>query len=156
MISVRRTLFLALPCWAALAFPGLALAAAVAPAATSVELSPVSTLLQTVLAMAVVLGVILGLAWLARRVNPMALTGNPASLRVVSGVMVGQRERVVVVEVQGKWLVLGVAAQSVNLLCTLDKPEDVPADVPVARGAFADKLRTLLESRGISLPKKPS
>ena len=64
--------------------------------------------------------------------------------------------RVVVVEVQGKWLVLGVAAQSVNLLCTLDKPEDVPADVPVARGAFADKLRTLLESRGISLPKKPS
>jgi len=28
--------------------------------------------------------------------------------------------------------------------------------VPVARGAFADKLRTLLESRGISLPKKPS
>ena len=153
---MRRTLFLALPCWAALAFPGLALAAAVAPAATSVELSPVSTLLQTVLAMAVVLGVILGLAWLARRVNPMALTGNPASLRVVSGVMVGQRERVVVVEVQGKWLVRGVAAQSVNLLCTLDKPEDVPADVPVARGAFADKLRTLLESRGISLPKKPS
>lgn len=109
MISVRRTLFLALPCWAALAFPGLALATTVAPAATSVELSPVSTLLQTVLAMAVVLGVILGLAWLARRVNPMALTGNPASLRVVSGVMVGQRERVVVVEVQGKWLVLGVA-----------------------------------------------
>lgn len=156
MISVRRTLFLALPCWAALAFPGLALATTVAPAATSVELSPVSTLLQTVLAVAVVLGVILGLAWLARRVNPMALTGNPASLRVVSGVMVGQRERVVVVEVQGKWLVLGVAAQSVNLLCTLDKPEDVPADVPVARGAFADKLRTLLESRGISLPKKPS
>ncbi|HNX69811.1 flagellar biosynthetic protein FliO [Rivihabitans pingtungensis] len=153
---MRRTLFLALPCWAALAFPGLALATTVAPAATSVELSPVSTLLQTVLAMAVVLGVILGLAWLARRVNPMALTGNPASLRVVSGVMVGQRERVVVVEVQGKWLVLGVAAQSVNLLCTLDKPEDVPADVPVARGAFADKLRTLLESRGISLPKKPS
>lgn len=153
---MRRTLFLARPCWAALAFPGLALATTVAPAATSVELSPVSTLLQTVLAMAVVLGVILGLAWLARRVNPMALTGNPASLRVVSGVMVGQRERVVVVEVQGKWLVLGVAAQSVNLLCTLDKPEDVPADVPVARGAFADKLRTLLESRGISLPKKPS
>ena len=83
--------------------------------------------------MAVVLGVILGLVG-SHAGQPMALTGNPASLRVVSGVMVGQRERVVVVEVQGKWLVLGVAAQSVNLLCTLDKPEDVPADVPVARG----------------------
>ena len=152
MISVRRTVFFALPCWAALAFPALTLAA---PAA-SAELSPVSTLLQTVLAMALVLAVILGLAWLARRVNPMALAGNPASLRVVSGVMVGQRERVVVVEVQGKWLVLGVAAQSVNLLCTLDKPEDLPADAPIARGAFADKLRSLLESRGISMPKKPS
>lgn len=154
-MSVRRAAFLALPCWAALVFPG-SLLAATAPAAVGAELSPVSTLLQTVLAMAVVIGIIFALAWLVRRANPMALVGNPASLRVVSGVMVGQRERVVIIEVQGKWLVLGVAAQSVNLLCTLDRPDQAPADVPVAHGPFADKLRALLESRGISMPKKPS
>ena len=46
-----------------------------------------------------------------------------------------------------------LAATVVNFTVYTGKPEDVPADVPVARGAFADKLRTLLESRGISLPK---
>ena len=130
---VRRTFSFALPCWAALAFPGWPLATTVAPAATSVaELSPVSTLLQTVPAMAVVLGVILGLVCLHAGSTPMALTGNPASLRVVSGD--GGPTSGWWWSRQGKWLVLGVAAQSVNLLCTLDKPEDVPADVPVARG----------------------
>lgn len=120
------------------------------------ELSPISGLLQMLLAMGLVLGVIFALAWLMRRVNPMALAGSQAALRVISGVMVGQRERVVIVEVQGKWLVLGVAAQSVTLLYTLDRPEDLPTGAPVATGPFADKLRALLESRGISLPKKPS
>ncbi len=120
------------------------------------ELSPVSGLVQMLLAMGLVLGVIFALAWLMRRVNPMALAGSQAALRVISGVMVGQRERVVIVEVQGKWLVLGVAAQSVTLLHTLDRPEDLLTTPSVTTGPFADKLRALLESRGISLPKKPS
>ena len=153
-IFVCRTRLLALPCRAALAFQGATLAATATPMAS--ELSPVSGLVQMLLAMGLVLGVIFALAWLMRRVNPMALAGSQAALRVISGVMVGQRERVVIVEVQGKWLVLGVAAQSVTLLHTLDRPEDLPASPSVTTGPFADKLRALLESRGISLPKKPS
>lgn len=48
---------------------------------------------------------------------------NPASrqvLRITGGISLGPRERIAVVEVGGRWLVVGVTAQSINLLTTLD------------------------------------
>lgn len=52
---------------------------------------------------------------------------NPASrhvMRLTGGIALGPRERVAVVEVAGRWLVVGVTAQSVNLLTTLDSPPE--------------------------------
>ncbi len=43
-------------------------------------------------------------------------------LKVVGGVMVGPRERLVVVEVGDTWLLLGVAASSVTLVHSMPKP----------------------------------
>ena len=40
-------------------------------------------------------------------------------MKVVSSTSVGQRERVVVVEVAGQWLVLGVTPQNIHTLHTL-------------------------------------
>ena len=64
--------------------------------------------------------------------------------------MVGQRERVVVVEVGGSWLVLGVAPGQVRALHTL--PAQTPLETPSAglqgttpASAFSQKL---LESLG--------
>ena len=48
--------------------------------------------------------------------------GTRGLLRIVGGAMVGPKERVVLVEVGDTWLLLGVAASSVNLLHTLPKP----------------------------------
>ena len=50
-------------------------------------------------------------------------------IRLSGGIALGPRERIAVVEVGGRWLVVGITAQSINLLATLDSP---PAGLPAA------------------------
>lgn len=95
--------------------------AAEAPAATLPASSTFGTLVQVVFGLAVVMGAIALTAWLARRYMP-AVRGVGGLVKVVGGVMVGPKERVVVVEVGDTWVVLGVTAQQVNALHTLPRP----------------------------------
>jgi flagellar protein FliO/FliZ len=100
-------------------------------------------LLQATLGLALVLGLLAGAAWLAKRFTPGALkSGVP--LRIVASQAVGQRERVVVVEVADQWLVLGVAPGRVNALSTLPKGA-LPAAPPApAVAPFTDALSRAL------------
>ncbi|WP_052190443.1 flagellar biosynthetic protein FliO [Chitinibacter sp. ZOR0017] len=123
-------------------------AAASGPALASSSPSGVGSLLQVMLALGFILLLIVGAAWLVRRFSllPQGLQGP---LKVVSGVMVGPRERVVVVQVDGQWLVLGVTSQQINLLHTLSEPPELPAATPVAP-AFAQWLQAALAKRGMN------
>lgn len=102
---------------------------------------------QMVLGLAVVLALILGSLWLLKRVT--GGQGAPGRLlRVVAGTAVGPRERVVVVEVDDTWLVLGVAPGRVNALHSLPRRELGAADAlssPVVAAGFADRLKRVLE-----------
>ncbi|QLG86793.1 flagellar biosynthetic protein FliO [Chitinibacter bivalviorum] len=109
--------------------------------------SSAGSLLQVLFALALVLGLIVAAAWLMRRFS-LVPGGAGGQLRVVSGVMVGPRERVVIVEIQQSWLVLGVTSGQVNLLHTLDKPEGVVTPTPAAP-AFAQWLQTAIEKRKV-------
>lgn len=122
--------------------PCIAFASASVPAA---EPSLAGSMLQVFLVLVFVLGLIVAAAWLMRRFSllPTAAGGH---LRVVSGVMVGQRERVVIVEVRDQWLVLGVTAQNVNLLSSLPKPEDASA-LPSGAPPFAEWLGRALQKK---------
>ena len=90
--------------------------------------SPVSlfSLVQVVLALALVLGAIVLFAWLMRRFVP-GQAGAGGLLKVIGGVMVGPKERVVVVEVGDTWLLLGVAASGVTLVHSMAKPPSAAA-----------------------------
>ncbi|MGB8712846.1 MAG: flagellar biosynthetic protein FliO [Onishia taeanensis] len=79
------------------------------------------------LVLALIIGVILLGSRLIRRIGPRSLrTGQ--RIKVVSSAAVGQRERVVIVEVEGTWLVLGVGGGQVNKLHDLKAPEpDAPS-----------------------------
>jgi len=124
-----------------LGLPGGALAAA-----SAVPPSPVSMagLLQVVLGLAVVLAAIVGTGWLLRRIAPGQAGGG--MLKVVGGVMVGPRERVVLVEVGEDWLVLGVAAGGVRLLHRVPRP---PAGQPSPTvGSETAWLQRMLAGRG--------
>lgn len=126
-----------------LAASGLAAAATVAaqpPAAPS----PFMSLLQVLFGLAVVLGAIVGLAWLFKRVSG-GMLGASGRLKVVSGTMVGPKERVVIVELEGEWLVLGVTPQQVNLLSKLPRPEGAEIEVAPAAEPFARWLKAAMD-----------
>jgi len=79
------------------------------------------SLLGAVFALLLVLGLILGMAWVLKRLPGSGF--RPADgLRVVASLAVGAKERVVVVEVNGEQLLLGVSPGGVRSLHRLPEP----------------------------------
>ena len=76
-------------------------------------------------ALLLVLGLIIGLAWLLKRMPGSGF--RPADgLRVVASLHLGTKERAVVVEVGGRQLLLGVSPGGVTLLHELPEPLPTP------------------------------
>jgi flagellar protein FliO/FliZ len=134
----------------ATAQPAPATAPAIAPASYQPPSAPGAfSLLQTLFALCLVLGLLAGMAWLLKRLNPRGMGGS-ATLRVVSALSIGGRERVLVVEVGDQWIVVGAAPGRVNLLTTMPKQEGMvtpPGVVPGVPAGFADWLKQTLEKR---------
>ncbi|MDD5328871.1 MAG: flagellar biosynthetic protein FliO [Sulfuricella sp.] len=72
--------------------------------------------------MGLVLAAVAGTAWLLRRFAPGQI-GAGGVVKLIGGVAVGPKERLVLVEIGDTWLVLGVAPGRVNALHTLSRPE---------------------------------
>lgn len=104
-------------------------------------------MLQFAFGLAVVLGLIVAAGWFMKRFN----VGPSAAglVRVVAGAAVGQRERVVIVEVGDTWMVLGVAPGRVSPIATLPKGDaGAPAFAPPGSSeGFAGWLRQTMEKR---------
>lgn len=80
------------------------------------------TLLQTFLGLAVILALFVGAAWLMRRMNGgRGLIGSNGPLKLVGGIAIGTRERIVVLEVGDTWVVVGIAPGQMRTLHTLPK-----------------------------------
>lgn len=167
---------------------GLALAAAVAPlaadaadlnainnaariasgvgAGTAVPSLGVGAVLQTLVGLAVVIGLVFACAWLARRfgLQPSA-RGNV--VRTVGGVSLGGKERVAVVEIGDTWLVLGAAPGNLRLLHTLPAGSvdatpggpggpGSPDDAAAPAGTFGSRFRAALAGEAKKRFSRPS
>ncbi|MGE0557205.1 MAG: flagellar biosynthetic protein FliO [Burkholderiales bacterium] len=120
-----------------------AAAAAETPPAPTVGMG---SLLQMLAGLAIVLALVLSMGWLLKRLTGQAFSHNSA-IRIIAGAAVGQRERVVVVEVADSWLVLGVAPGSINALHTMPRGE-LPVERPAAGvPPFPLWLRRVLEKK---------
>lgn len=110
--------------------------------------STVSSLVQVVLALLLVLAAIAGSAWLLRRFGPSQI-GPGGALRVLGGVMVGQRERLMLVEVGETWLIVGVAPGRVTAVHSMPRPSQTEQQVQalVQQPRFADWLRAAWQKR---------
>ncbi len=92
--------------------------------ATPSTLSPgVSTgsMLKVLFSLAAVVALIYGLAWLLRR-SVWRSAGNAQTIRLLASASVGARERVVLVDIAGQQLLLGVAPGRVDLLKDFEQP----------------------------------
>lgn len=87
------------------------------PAAPAV--SGVDVLGQVALSLILVVTLLLALAWALRRLNRLQPQGA-ASLRLVGGLSVGVRERIVLVEADDKRLLVGVSPGGLRTLLVLE------------------------------------
>ncbi len=100
-------------------------------------------LLRVTLSLGVVLGAIVLTTWFMRRFARLGGTMGGA-LRVLGGVSLGARERIVLVQVGDQQLLLGVAPGRIQTLHVLERPLSVPS--PPAD--FASALRALMREKG--------
>jgi flagellar protein FliO/FliZ len=119
------------------------------PAATGPSPTGFAGSMQMLFALLVVLGLLFSVAWLLKRFGPVR-TLNNATVKIVGGISVGNRERIVVVEVADQWIVVGVAPGRINTLSTMPKQDttinaDVDAIPPVQN--FALWLKKTIDKR---------
>lgn len=97
-------------------------------------------LLQLAGSLLLVLGCIVALLFMLKKLNRMP-TGKSAVMRVIGSLRVGTREKVVLLEVGGRQLLVGVAGNSVRTLHCFDEPVVDPEQVTAASGGdFASLL----------------
>lgn len=104
-------------------------------------------LLQVVLGLIVVLGLMAAAAWLLKRFGAARMASG-APVRIIGGVAVGSRERIMVVEVADQWIVVGVAPGRISTLSTMPRQESAtaPEATPAAK-TFSAWLRQTVEKR---------
>lgn len=123
---------------------GLAAQAALTPNPRTTPVLSQSNLVEWTVGLGLVIFLILVSAWMLRRFNQFSFS-HGTRLRILGGISVGTRERVVLLQVGEKQLLLGVAPGRVETLHVL-QPGDIasaedgnPADsVPVT---FADRIK---------------
>ena len=104
-----------------------------------------TTLLQMLFGLVVVLLLLFVSLYLLKRLT--APRGGAAGLlRVVAGTAVGTRERVVVLEVNDTWLVLGVTATNITPLTQLPRSQ-VPAATASPGKDFGSWLKQVMDRR---------
>jgi len=139
---------------AALYCPLFASAETARPAYTPTPPAAVSTgsVMQIILSLILVLALVALVAWIMKRIN-LPQHGAASLLKVISGVAVGPRERVVLMEVNDTWLVLGVAPGQVRTLHTMPKGTLSSAQSHLSQvpdGKFQIWLKQMVEKRNAS------
>jgi flagellar protein FliO/FliZ len=104
--------------------------------------SPIASMMQGLVGLAIVVGLIYAVAWAIRKVGPR--TRASGVVQVVGGASVGPREKVVVVRFGHQTLLLGVAPGQVSLLHASDAVDLEPVGT-TERSAprFIDRLRAV-------------
>lgn len=132
--------------------------------AQSHSVSPTTGVIQILLALSFVIFLMLAIAWLIKRIGP-GMIRQQLPMKVIGGMRIGNREKVMVIEVADQWLVLGITAQQINTLATLPKQElneqnesnetnQTKAAETATNNPFANWLKTTMEKRNASAQSK--
>ncbi len=104
---------------------------------------------QVTIGLMVVIIVIFGLAWLVKRFGYLP-SSKPGALKIIGGLMVGQRERAVLIQVGDKQILIGVAPGLVKTLYVLEEPVSVDSASSAKLSPFAERLKSFLRDKAAS------
>lgn len=109
-----------------------------------------SSIINMIMGLGLVLIIIFLMAWLVRKMGGMQLTGSQ-KMRLLGGISLGAREKVVLIQVENKRLVLGVAQGHVSALHVLEgEYESNDDDSSIPAGAFKEKLLQALSKTNLA------
>ncbi len=104
-----------------------------------------SQIIQMFFGLFLIIALIIGLAWLVKRMNNSQGSMNGV-LKLLSMISVGQREKVALIQVGKQQLLIGVASGKVNTLLILDENIE-NSDKKNIRSNFSEKLSAVLKNR---------
>ncbi|MCO6055450.1 flagellar biosynthetic protein FliO [Pseudomonas sp. MOB-449] len=113
-----------------------------AVAATQAGTGMAAQLGQLAIGLLLVVGLIFLLAWLLRRVQQLGPRGGQV-IKLVASQALGPRDRLVLVQVGGEQILLGISAGRIAPLHVLKEPVHL-ADAEAASPEFAQRLMELL------------
>lgn len=129
-----------------LTFSGLALTCQSVFAAEAVS-TPATGFLQIMLALLFVIALMLALAWVMKRVSPLQ-GQQQLGMKVIGGLHLGQREKIMVVEIGDQWLVLGVTPTQISRLESMPRQEHLLQNGTPSNGtAFQSWLQSRIAKR---------
>ena len=100
-------------------------------------------LVQLLLGLLLVIGLIFLLAWLMRRVQQLGPRGSQQVIKIVASQALSPRDRLVLVQVGGEQILLGLTPGRIAPLHVLKEPVHLPDGEP-ASTEFAQRLMELL------------
>jgi flagellar protein FliO/FliZ len=101
---------------------------------------------QIIFSLLLVLAAIVLVGWMLKRMN-VAQQGSVKLLKVLGAVPIGQRERIVLVEIKDTWLVVGVGPGQIRTLHSLPKMEYSATDLQHTEAqSSGTKFSSLLSS----------
>lgn len=113
------------------------------------KISGASQLANLIGGLSLIVALIFGLSWFVKRFAQGGFMQNP-SMKIVSSMPLGTRERLMLVDVGGKQLLLGVTATQINTLHVFDEPVvQTEKNQPVA-SEFSQKLMAILQQKNFS------
>jgi flagellar protein FliO/FliZ len=98
---------------------------------------------QVFLGLAIIVIAIFAMAWVIKRTGYVNTRAN-GQLKVIGGLTLTQRERLLLVQVGKKQLLIGVAPGRISTLHELDENIDLNAEEKPHMESFANKLQSLL------------
>lgn len=100
------------------------------------------TLLKSFGMLCIVLGLLVAVLWLLRRFYQPGSAGQDGLIRILATRFVAPKERIVLVDVLGEKLLLGVTGDKINLLAKIADEDNVCSEAPAARDSLFKSLLT--------------
>ncbi len=101
-----------------------------------------SDYLQMLLGLFFIVAFIFSVAWLIKRMGTLN-PNHSRDLKIVAGLSVGQREKIIVLQVMNEQLLIGVTQSSIQLLSKLDTPMALKNNANMA--GFQEKLQAAIK-----------
>lgn len=100
----------------------------------------VGNILQIFFWLVIVVLLIVLVTWILKRFSGMN-SSHPGVLRLITGIHVGQREKIALIQIGDKQILVGITPSTITKLHILDENVEVPDTTKVLPGSFAEKLR---------------